>query len=61
MPVQSGEITNILVLLSGKYQCCLGGPNEDGTTIYAQLHPQLSVACSQGKVPTRDGHSIKLS
>ena len=29
-----------------------GGPREDGITIYAQLHPHLSGARSQGKVPT---------
>ena len=34
---------------------CLGGPREDGFTIYTPLHPHLPGACSQGKVPTYFG------
>ena len=48
MPIQSGEITNILLMLwSRQHHHYLGGTHEESTNIYAQLHPHLFGARSQ--------------
>ena len=61
MPIQSGEITNtLLVLLTGWYQHYLGGPREESINVFAQLHPHLFGAVHKVRYLHYSGANLRL-